>query len=136
MIYFDTNVLVYFSIVQDLKKQQIAAKLIKGAIKDEKFFISPLVLIEYIFVLAKLKILNEQKEKIEFFKIFCNYSITVEDVLRAYAICGCNDCRNINDALHLTIANKFCREFVTFDSDFKKFEKFSKVKINLIKEAK
>ena len=63
MIYFDTNVLVYFSIDQDLKKQQIAAKLIKGAIKEEKFFISPLVLIEYIFVLAKLKILNEQKEK-------------------------------------------------------------------------
>jgi predicted nucleic acid-binding protein len=92
------------------------------------------VLSEYIFVLSKLKILDEQQEKIEFFKNFCHYCISVDDVINAYKICKEKSCRNINDAIHLTIADKFCKELVTFDTDFKKFEKYSKIKINFLKD--
>jgi len=134
MIYFDTNVLVYFSIDQDMSKQKKAKEIIKLAIKNEEFFITPLVLSEYIFVLSKLKILNEQEEKIKFFTNFCHYCISIDDVIKSYGICKQNSCRNINDAIHLTVAEKFCKELVTFDADFKKFEKFSKIKINILKD--
>ena len=134
MIYFDTNVLVYFSIDQDMNKQKKAKNLIKNSIKNEEFFITPLVLNEYIFVLSKLKILNEQFEKVEFFKNFCHYCISVEDVMNGYQICKKNSCRNINDAIHLTVANKFCKELITFDTDFQKLKNYSKIQINILKD--
>ena len=64
MIFFDTNVLVYYTINQDEEKQRRSKKLIEDAIVDGEFFISPLIMTEYIFVLSKLKILDENRDKI------------------------------------------------------------------------
>ena len=61
MIYFDTNVLVYNTILQDENKTLIAEKVIKEALKNNSFFISPLVFSEYI---SKLKIIKECEEEI------------------------------------------------------------------------
>jgi predicted nucleic acid-binding protein len=60
VIFFDTNVLVYFAINQDVRKQSIAQILIQQAIEKQTLVISPLVIIEFIFVLFKLNQLIEQ----------------------------------------------------------------------------
>ena len=62
MTFFDTNVLVYAIINQDSDKQKLAEKLIEDAILKQQFAISPLVLTEMVFVLAKLGQLPAQKD--------------------------------------------------------------------------
>ncbi|MDR5907808.1 type II toxin-antitoxin system VapC family toxin [Franzmannia qiaohouensis] len=70
MIFFDTNVLVYFSINQDMEKQALADQRIREALSQQKMIISPLVMVEYIFVLAKLKQIEHQTETVSFFQKF------------------------------------------------------------------
>ena len=134
MIYFDTNILIYFTIDQGDEKLQKSRDVIFEAIENETFFITPLVLSEYIFVLSKLKILEQHQDKIELFSQYITVSIDKNIVMEAYELCKKIDfCKNINDAIHLTIAQKHCSKLITFDSDFKKLEKFSRVEIEVLK---
>ncbi len=48
MVYFDTNILIYNSIEQDLNKSVLSENLIKKAIKSGNFAISSLVLNDFI----------------------------------------------------------------------------------------
>lgn len=77
MTFFDTNVLIYFSINQDIRKQNVAQILIQEAIEKQKFIISPLVMIEFIFVLSKLNQLVEQGKTVSFFQQFVKGQIEV-----------------------------------------------------------
>ena len=134
MIYFDTNILIYFTIDQGDEKLQKSRDVIFEAIENETFFITPLVLSEYIFVLSKLKILEQHQDKIELFSQYISVSIDKNIVMEAYEICKKIDfCKNINDAIHLSIAQKHCSKLITFDSDFKKLEKFSSVEIEVLR---
>ncbi len=135
MIFFDTNILVYQAINQDLIKQQKATSLIERAIDENKFFISPLVLSEFIFVLAKLKIIDEQKEKIELYRRFSCENIDLSSTYDSYNLCMKHGiCKNINDVIHLKTAEKYCQKIVTFDSDFKKLQPLANIKIEIIGE--
>jgi predicted nucleic acid-binding protein len=67
MTYFDTNVLVYFTIDQGKGHFDLAQQYVFEAVKSETFLISPLVLSEYIFVLSKIKILDQHHKKVDFF---------------------------------------------------------------------
>jgi len=133
VIYFDTNVLVYLSINQDEQKQKKAKEVLAKAIKEKKLFLSSLVLSEFIFVLSKLKILNQQKEKVEFFSKFVFANMNYENVLNAYKQCSLSQkCKNINDFIHFDIASKYCDKLVTFDNDFKKLIDNKMIKIELL----
>ncbi len=88
MIYFDTNILIYNSIEQDLNKSILSEQLIKKAILD---------------------VLNSYKNCLKF-----------------------NKCRNINDFIHLEIANKHCEKIITFNSDFKNLQKFYDIEIEIL----
>ena len=135
MIFFDTNVLIYNSIEQDKMKGNLSDLLIKEAIDKDDFFISTLVFSEYLFTLAKLKILDECEDKIMLYSKYINSSIGKEDVIDAYNKCKTlNSCRNINDFIHLEIAEKYCEKIVTFDSDFKNLQNLYSVKIDILKE--
>lgn len=135
MIFFDTNILVYQAINQNLIKQQKATSLIEKAIDESNFFISPLVLSEFIFVLAKLKIIDEQKEKIELYKNFSCENIDITSIYEAYNLCIKNQiCKNINDVIHLKTAEKYCEKIITFDSDFKKLQALTNIEIEIIGE--
>jgi len=70
VIFFDTNVLVYFVVNQDARKQSVAQTLIQQAIENQVLVISPLVIIEFIFVLSKLNQLAEQQQAVLFFQQF------------------------------------------------------------------
>lgn len=133
MIFFDTNVLVYYTINQDEEKQKLSQRLIENAIGDGLFFISPLIMTEYIFVLSKLKILSENHNKILFFSKFVRSEISKEDVMKAFELCEKEKCcKNINDVVHLRIAQKYCTKLLTFDSDFKKLQKHTNLKIEVL----
>ena len=133
MIYFDTNVLIYNSIEQDLNKSMLSEKFIKHAIKTNTFVISPLVLSEFIFVLSKQKIIDKCKDDVKLYSHFCKFSINRLDIINAYKKCKkLNKCRNINDFIHLEIANKYCDKIVTFDSDFKNLQGSYDIEIEIL----
>ncbi len=133
MTYFDTNILVYFTIDQGDEKLQLARTLIFDAIKNDTFFISPLVLSEYIFVLSKLKILSHHDDKILLFLKHTKSNIDTKTIEDAYLLCKKIDfCKNINDCIHLKIAQKYCKKLVTFDKDFKKMQKYTNIKLDVL----
>jgi len=132
--FFDTNVLIYFTINQDEEKFDIAEKMIYKAIEEDTFFISPMVLSEYIFVLGKYKLIQKHKSKVLLFSKYVNGSIDNKLVMEAYEVCEQIDfCKNINDVIHLKIAEEYCQRLVTFDTDFKKLEKYANIKIEILK---
>lgn len=134
MTFFDTNVLVYYTINQDEVKFEIAQRMIYEAIEKDTFFISPMVLSEYIFVLSKYKLTKVHNDKVMLFSKFVNSFIDNTLVLEAYEVCEKIDfCKNINDVIHLKVAEKYCDKLVTFDSDFKKLEKYTTIQIEILK---
>ena len=133
MIFFDTNVLVYYTINQDEEKQKTSERLIEEAITDGLFFISPLIMMEYIFVLAKLKILSENHDKIIFFSKFIKSEISTNVTMEAYTLCKTESCcKNINDVIHLKVAQKYCTKLLSYDSDFKKLQKHTNIEIEIL----
>jgi len=133
MIYFDTNVLVYMTINQSKSKQELSRSLIRDAIDKKVFFISPLILSEYIFALSKLKILTQQTDKVEMFSQLVTSMIDKNRIMEAYSLCKDLDaCKNINDVIHLKVAEEYCTKLVTFDSDFKRFEKYTEIEIEIL----
>lgn len=134
MTFFDTNVLVYATINQGDDKLKLSTGLINRTIEDNSFFISPLVMSEYIHILSKLKILNNHTDKIELYSKFVVSNMDNNLVLRAYDICkGIDFCKNINDAIHLKVAEQYCQKLVTFDADFKKLQKHTNIEIKILK---
>lgn len=123
MTFFDTNVLVYAIINQDSAKQQLAEKLIEDAIASRQLKISPLVLTELTFVLAKLGQLPSQNELLQYFQKFSTPSIDRIDIARAIKIAlemGMG--KSINDLVHLVHAeHQCCAKIVTFDKGFSRF---------------
>lgn len=107
--------------------------LISKAIENKSFFISPLVMSEYIHILSKLKILDAHANKINIFAQFVSSDMDKEVVLEAYTLCKKVDfCKNINDAIHLKIAEKYCTKLITFDSDFKKLQDYTSIEIEIL----
>lgn len=133
MTFFDTNVLVYFTINQDNHKLATAQKSIYDAVKNDSFFISPMVISEYIFILSKYKIVKQHQDKVDFFSAYVQGFIDKEKTMQAYELCQKIDfCKNINDVLHLKIAEEHCDKLVTFDSDFKKLQDHTDIKIEIL----
>jgi len=132
--FFDTNVLIYFTINQDQHKWELAKKYLYEALDKEIFFISPMVLSEYIFILSKYKIQKQHKDKIMFFAQYVKGNIDAKRVVNAYSKCQkINFCKNINDAIHLKVAEQYCNKLVTFDADFKKLDKYTELEIEILK---
>lgn len=130
MILFDTNVLVASLINQVPEQQEIADRAISQALQEERFVISPLVLSEMTFVLAKLNILDAHFEALDFFSGFSRHAITTSMVMEASkrsVTMGAG--KSINDLIHLVYAEHFCRELMTFDLGFKRFTSSTQVRI-------
>jgi len=134
MIFFDTNVLVYATINQGDDKLALSEKSIEAAMDDGTFFISPLVFSEYIFILAKLKLSEKHHADILLYSRFIVGNIDGEVTMNAYTLCKeLSFCKNINDLIHLKIAEQHCTKIVTFDSDFKKLQAYTNVEIEILK---
>jgi predicted nucleic acid-binding protein len=132
MIYYDTNLLVYFTLsTLDKEKNNNAKHLILESIKDKSFLISPLVLSEYSYTLTKLKIDNNIKLKnIEYFKDYTVTTIDKEIVYKAIKLSmKLNIEKDINDCIHIILAEKYSDKIRTYDKDFKHF--LNKINIDI-----
>ena len=134
MWYFDTNILIYSITAADELNMLHSQTLINDCIKADKFLISPVSLQELIFVLAKLKV--EKKLLRDSFHSFLKYSkypIDESITKDAFELCSKTDSfKNINDAIHLKFAEKYCEKLLTYDEDFKKFRSHSVMDIEII----
>lgn len=136
MVYLDTNVLIYASIEQDIEKKEYALKLLDELISKDKLLLSTLVLQEFVFTLSKLKVDNEIIRKdSEFYMDFVSVEQDVFTLKQAIDICcDKNYCKNINDVVHLLLAEKSkCTKIITFDKDFKNLINITNLEI-VIKE--
>jgi predicted nucleic acid-binding protein len=121
------------TINQSESKQALSHSLIREAIKKKEFFISPLILSEYIFTLSKLKILAQQSDKVELLSRMVVSTMDRKRIMEAYSLCKEIDfCKNINDVIHMKIAEEYCTKLVTFDSDFKKLQKYTEIEIEIL----
>lgn len=135
MVYVDTNVLIYIAVNQGDQKRDIAAKLVRELIKNDELFLSPLTIQEYIFTLSKLKIdLTQIAQDVDFYLDYVQQSIDKEVLIDAFTLCRkINSCTNINDIIHLKVAEQYCQKLITFGSDFKKLKNKAKIKIEILK---
>jgi predicted nucleic acid-binding protein len=134
MIFFDTNILIYSTIKNDINKQKVSDNLIKSAIVSNEFCISPLVLIEFVYVLSKFKI-NPQifENSVELFRPFAIGEITPDLVFESFQLCKTSLlCNSINDVIHLKFAERFCDKIITYDNDFSRLKAHTNLEIQII----
>lgn len=118
----------------DEAKMFHSQKLINDCIKNNKLLISPVTLQELIFILAKLKVEKQlMRESFHSFLKYSRYEIDSTIIKTAFELCDkINFYRNVNDAIHLKFAEKYCEKLLTYDEDFKKFKPHSKLNIEII----
>jgi predicted nucleic acid-binding protein len=134
MIYFDSDVLINYLVVQDETKHQLATSLYQKATREQRFFISLLSLQEVSFVLAKLKVRNDIiTEKLDVFLQANPIGYELSSFKRACYLAKTIGYQNVNDCLHTAIAESYCDELYTFNhSDFKYLQKATSLKITLL----
>lgn len=135
MVYVDTNVLVYISVNQGEEKQEQSVKRVRELIEKEKLFLSPLSIQEFIFTLSKLKIDSAQIDKdVAVYMDHVQQVIDKSVVNEAYSLCKTMEfCKNINDVIHLKMAERYCRKLISYDSDFKKFKDKTSIEIEILR---
>jgi predicted nucleic acid-binding protein len=134
MIYFDSDFLVNYFVVQDRKKSQLTEKIFDKANHNSKAFISLLNIQEIAFVLAKLRVETvETNDILSTLNKFTPINYTFREYLRACELCQKVGFQNINDCLHTAIAETHCQELYTFNqSDFKLIKNHTSLKINIL----
>lgn len=134
MIYFDSDVLIHYLVIQNEAKHQLATLLYRQATQNQQFVISLLSLQEVSFVLAKLKIDDEViTEKLAVFLDANPVNYDLHSFKRASSLAAIMGYHNINDCLHTAIAEAYCEELYTFNhNDFKHMQKYTDLKIKLL----
>lgn len=134
MIYLDTNVLIYAFCknVDNEEQKRISQEILRDAVSQQKLLLSEIVLYEFAFVSKKLKeddavIVNNISFLLKYVKKadICNEVIEFMKTTNSY--------RHSFDIYHIVVSNHFgCSKLVTFDSSFKKFQKYSTTKIEIL----
>ena len=134
MIFFDTNILIYASINQDIKKLEISQRALSGALENESIVLSPLLIQEYVFALKKLRLEPSKiRVRADEFLRHCYYAIDCEIIKSSIEVASRIDYfQNINDIIHLKYAEKYASKLVTFDSDFEKLRQYSNIEIEIL----
>lgn len=134
MVYFDSDILIHYLVIQDDNKHATATRLYEEATRDAQFFVSLLSLQETSFVLSKLKVSNEEiTRKIAVFITDSPVDYDLALFKRASALAEIMGYQNINDCIHTAIAELYCEELLTFNqSDFKRIQKHTNLKITLL----
>lgn len=133
MVYLDTNILIYACIEQDINKKESSISLIEKLIKDNELCLSNLTLQEFVFTMAKLNVDTDViQSDYNFFNNFVlgEYNTILEKAVKI--CCELNYCKNINDIMHVKMAEKFCTKLLTYDKDFKRLKAFTNLEIEIL----
>ena len=134
MIYIDTDVLVHAYVVQDVAKNRQANQLIRQENGKGVATISTLTVQELLFVLARLGIDNEV------IHIVYNEAMQLEPLAydatvlrRAFDMARHVGFRNINDCIHVAIAERHCTELLTYNRrDFSRIRDIARIRITIL----
>ena len=134
MIYFDSDFLINYYVIQDRKRHQLAVKIFDKANQNGEGFLSLLNLQEIAFVLSKLRVdIVEINDTLHTFNKFNPINYSFEDFKRAATLCQKVGFQNINDCIHIAIAETHCQELYTFNqADFKLIKNHTSLKINIL----
>ena len=123
MVYLDTNILIYASVEQDPQKKERSIDLLDTLISQKQLVLSTLTLQEFAFTMAKLGMDHEVIGRdcdfyFGYVSVESDYSIMQEAIRLC---CEQNFCKNINDVMHLLLAQKAkCKRLMSYDRDFRK----------------
>ncbi len=134
MKYIDTDILIHSIIIQDIEKHNTSKSIILKSIENDEFFISLLTLQELAFVLDKLAFEKSfiDKNISELLK-FKPVNYNINHFSRAIQIANIIGFQNINDCLHLSLAEYYCSELLTYNKkDFAKIKKYTDIKITIL----
>lgn len=133
MIYFDTDVWIHSLVEQNEEKHLQSNKLIEESQK-RKYVISNLNLQEILYVLGKLKMGTHEIEKISRKLLLLNMvDYNKKEVKRGVSLAKYIGFKNINDCIHVAIAENYCSELVTYNKkDFVKLQKTAKIKVTIL----
>ena len=133
MIYFDTDVWIHSLVEQNEEKHFQSNKLIEESQK-RKYVISNLNLQEILYVLGKLKMGTHEIEKISRKLLLLNMvDYNKKEVKRGVSLAKYIGFKNINDCIHVAIAENYCSELVTYNKkDFVKLQKTAKIKVTIL----
>ncbi|HPT47041.1 MAG TPA: PIN domain-containing protein [Candidatus Rifleibacterium sp.] len=134
MVYLDTNVLVYAGIEQDIAKKDKALCLIRSLAEASELHLSVLVLQELVFTMAKLHMDADLiKSDFDYYSRYLSWEISLEDFIKAVQLgLELDNLRNINDLVHLKVAERYCSKLITFDRDFKKMQGHTHIEIEIL----
>lgn len=135
MTYPDSNILIYaFSQNIDTEEQRLkSVEIFERLISENKLCISDIVLYEFAFVSKKIKEQSVNiKNNLDFLKKYIiltntsiqNRTIEIMNELEMY--------NNSFDCFHLAFAEHYCENIVTFDKGFKKFDKITNIRIDIL----
>jgi predicted nucleic acid-binding protein len=134
MIYFDTDVLVHYHVIQDVTKHQQAKTLLDTATQSGRLFVSLLALQELAYVLAKL----QTDRQTILVKVGSYYRLApapfgLNHYQRAVALANLIGFQHISDCLHTAIAETYCTELYTYNqSDFKRIQPHTSLSITIL----
>ncbi|MDD5273509.1 MAG: type II toxin-antitoxin system VapC family toxin [Methylovulum sp.] len=134
MVYLDTNVLIHAAVEQAADKKAHSIALLEDCIMQNQLLISILVLQEYVFTLAKLKV--DAKVIAQDVQFYSEFAHPIPKQVFWYSCILCakiNFFRSINDVVHLMFAQQHCDKLITFDEDFQKLQPYTKVTIEILK---
>jgi len=135
MVYLDTNVLIYASVEQDIAKKKKSLALLENLLNEGTLVLSTLALQEFAFTMSKLKVASEIiRQDSAFYLEYVSVEQDIFTLKKAIELC-CNEnyCKNINDIMHLLLAEKSnCKKLFTFNNDFKRLTQFSDIKIEVM----
>jgi predicted nucleic acid-binding protein len=135
VIYFDSDVIFHFLVLQDDQKHRKSRELVFLAIDTQEFAISSLAIQEVGFGLARFGISGEEiSAKLTFLHSINTIEIQNSDITRALALAQAIGYKHINDCVHTAVAERVMpKQFYTYNkSDFSRIKKLARVTINIL----
>ena len=135
MIYIDTDVLIHAYVVQDPQKHNQARDVIERAIGEQGAAISILSIQEAVYVLdRRLEVDGDKIEGVyDALMRMQPISYDSETLRRAVDIARRIGFRNINDCIHMAIAESHCSELITYNRrDFSRIRRFTNILITIL----
>jgi predicted nucleic acid-binding protein len=109
-------------------------RLIRSLAESSELRLSLLVLQELVFTMAKLRMDAELiRGDFTWYSKYIAWEISQEDFISAVELgLELDYLRNINDLVHLKVAERYCSKLITFDQDFKKMQEHTHIEIEIL----
>lgn len=134
MIYFDSDILVNYFVIQDPQKHLQSVELCQSSINTGNFFCSLLLLQETSYVLSRLGVESDRIEKMMKSTLpYLTKPYGIHHFERGLTLAKIIGFQHINDCVHTAIAEEYCNELYTYNkADFRRIQIHTRLKITIL----